>query len=221
MASAYSAKTRIALLLVSLALAGCAGNRISLSESERELAWDKREGRLSAIDSWNLRARSVITLDKAVYSIGLGWKRRQDNFTMLLEAPFGQGVFKIESDPLLRPRYSLLYPDGQILRNHDPEALLEQAVGWSLPVSGLHYWMVGLPRPESNYQRQLDGAGRLLALQQDGWDISYQDFFADEPQLPRKLLLEQEQVRLKIVVEHWQPRLQGPDSNTSLFPQFD
>lgn len=212
---------RLGWLLFALVLAGCAGNRIEVSETEREIAWAERQVLLQTIDSWNLRARTVITVDEAVYSVGLGWKRQQDSFTMLLEAPFGQGVFKIESDPRYRPRYTLLYPDGQALRGQSPEALLQQAIGWALPVSGMHYWMVGLPRPDSSHQRELDGGGKVSRLTQDGWNITYQDFFSEAPKLPRKLLLEREQVRLRVVVDSWQPRLPGPDRNSEIFPEFN
>ena len=221
MAVHISPPTRLGLLCLVVVLAGCAGNRIEVSETDREIAWAERQARLQVIDSWNLRARSVVTLDTAVYSVGLGWQRRQEAFDILLEAPFGQGVFKIQSEPGFKPRYSLLYPEGQVVRDHSPETLLEQAIGWSIPVSGLHHWMVGLPRPDSAHQRKLDGNGRIEQLQQDGWTISYQDFFVDDPQLPRKLLLEREQVKLRMVVEYWQPRLQGPDDGVLLFPQFD
>ncbi len=209
------------LWILALLLAGCAAPRIELTEDQRQIAWAEREVQLQSIDTWNLRARSVITVDEAVYSLGLGWKRQRDSFTIILEAPFGQGVFRIESDPAIRPRYSLLYPEGQILRNQNPEALLEQAVGWSLPVSGLRHWMVGLPAPGSEYSSQLDRSGRLASLEQDGWSIRYQDYFEDDPNLPRKLLLERAQIELRIVVDSWQPQLAGPDQGSVIFPQFD
>ncbi len=221
MAGNRALPTRPGLLFLVVVLAGCAGNRIELSETDREIAWAERQARLQVIDSWNLRARSVVTLDEAVYSVSLGWQRQQDAFTILLEAPFGQGVFKIQSEPQFKPRFSLLYPEGQVVRDDSPETLLQQAIGWSIPVSGLHYWMVGLPRPDSSHESKLDGVGRIEQLQQDGWTISYQDFFDDQPQLPRKLLLEREQIRLRMVVEYWQPQLPGPDRGSVLFPQFD
>ena len=214
-------KRTVGLFGLTLLIAGCAAPRVELSEDERQIAWTERAVQLQSIDTWNLRARSVITVDTAVYSLGLGWKRQQDKFTMTLEAPFGQGVFRIQSDPAFRPRYSLLYPEGQILRNQNAEALLEQAVGWSLPVSGLRYWMVGLPDPASPYSNTLDRSGRLSRLEQDGWSIRYQDYFDDDPSLPRKLLLQREQLELRIVVDSWQPQLAGPDQGTVIFPQFD
>ena len=51
---------------------------------------------------------------------------------MLLEAPFGQGVLRIEcAGP---GQYRLRLPDGQLFENTTAEALLDDVVGWSLPI---------------------------------------------------------------------------------------
>jgi outer membrane lipoprotein LolB len=53
------------------------------------------------------------------------------------------------------------------------EALTRQALGWSLPLSLLQYWVRGQPAPgdtPSGIQRNSDNA--LLALTQNGWQVS-------------------------------------------------
>ncbi|MGZ0843299.1 lipoprotein insertase outer membrane protein LolB, partial [Klebsiella pneumoniae subsp. pneumoniae] len=54
-----------------------------------------------------------------------------------------------------------------------PEALLEEQLGWRLPVSHLLWWVRGLPAPDSKSRLTLDADSRLARLEQDGWQIEY------------------------------------------------
>ena len=95
-------------------------------------------------------------------------------------------------------------------------------IGWSLPISGLEYWIRGIPRPDSAYSHHLDQAGRARSINQDQWAIGYLDYFVgqEEPQLPRRIKLVSEKVTLKLVIEHWQrPKIDV--SPADLFPVFN
>jgi len=170
---------------------------------------------------WDLYARAALRLQGEAYNISLQWQREADDrFEMLLEAPFGQGVLRIEaSGP---GRYRLSLPDGQVVTNSSVEALLDQVVGWSLPISGLDYWVRGLPDPRSVSSHLLDSAGRAQSIRQDGWDITYLDYFADSarPALPRRLSIANDQLTLKLVIERWQ-KTPAAASDADLFPSFD
>ncbi|MCP6330038.1 lipoprotein insertase outer membrane protein LolB, partial [Klebsiella pneumoniae] len=54
-----------------------------------------------------------------------------------------------------------------------PEALLEEQLGWRLPVSHLLWWVRGLPAPASRSVVTLDGNSHLSRLEQDGWQVQY------------------------------------------------
>ena len=139
---------------------------------------------------------------------------------MLLEAPFGQGVLRI--DALGPEEFRLRLPDGRLFVNNTVEALMNDVVGWSLPFSGLDYWVRGLPYPDDDYRHRLSSTGHAQSIRQDGWDIAYLDYFAEagELSLPRKLKLTNEKVTLKLVIERWQ---QAPvdAGDADLFPSFD
>jgi len=174
-----------------------------------------------AVLEWNMYARAALRLEGAAYNIGIRWQRqREGRFMILLEAPFGQGVFRIDSSETGVYRLSL--PDGQSFVSTTAEALLEDAVGWSLPISGLDFWIRGLPHPQTAYSRRLDSNGRARSIRQDGWDIEYQEYkpAPDGPQLPRRMRLVGDTVTLKLVVEHWQPP-PSENSNADLFPSFN
>ena len=187
----------------------------------REDLWLSQQAAAGDVREWNMYARAALRLDGGAYNIGIRWQRHQDGrFMILLEAPFGQGVFRIESSaPEL---YRLSLPDGQSFENTTAEALLEDAIGWSLPISGLDFWIRGLPHPQTAYSHRLDSSGQARSIRQDGWDIEYQEYRSapDGPQLPRRMRLVDDEVILKLVIEHWQPP-RSDNSNADLFPGFN
>ena len=93
-------------------------------------AWARHQTELAEIDSWEIHARSAIFVNQKVYQVGINWQRQQDRFTLVIEAPFGQGVFRVESytageksEPVM-----LTLPDGQIYRDDSAEAHADQTL---------------------------------------------------------------------------------------------
>jgi len=88
----------------------------------------------------------------------------------------------------------------------DADALLAHVTGWVLPVSGLRYWVRGVPAPGSEARASRDAQGRLTRLVQDGWDISYNRYqVVDGASWPAKLRLERADIVVRLVIDQWQP----------------
>lgn len=203
-----------------LASAGCSQLGSLSDNDERQRLWAKRQQAAATIEDWDIRARAALKLEGQAYSISLSWKRAAEAFVILLEAPFGQGVFRIEGRG--DGRYQLRLPDGRIHTNTTAEALLEDVIGWSLPISGLEYWIRGMPRPGSDFSYNLDQGGRAKSIKQDRWAIDYLDYFAAAvgPQLPRRINLSHDEISLKLVIERWQQSELEPEQS-DLFPDFN
>ncbi len=175
---------------------------------------------MGELQSWDMHARAVLKLKAEAYNIGIHWQYDAQRFMLLLEAPFGQGVIRIDSTA--DGGYHLRLPDGRVLSNDSPERLLDEVVGWSLPIGGLEYWIRGLPRPGSDYSHSLDTGGRARSIRQDRWSIDYLDYFATpvETQLPRRITLQRDELTLKLVIERWQqPEVES--TQPDLFPEFN
>ena len=206
------------LLALSL-LAGCAP-KSALSPEAAEALRQAREASLRAITEWDLRARAVLRLRGEAYQVGLSWRRAPGNSVLLLEAPFGQGVIRLArgADDV----FNLRLPDGRELFGNSAEALLDQLLGWSLPISGLEYWIRGLPHPDGDYARRYGSDGTALQIRQDRWQIDYLDYFEQKPPLPRRIDLDRDGIGLKLVIERWQLTDAGADEGLpGLFPDFD
>ena len=207
------------LAVLALALGACSRFGDPAAEARAEARWQERQQAAAAFDSWDLRARAALRLKGEAYNISLSWRRDAESFRLLLEAPFGQGVFRITAPG--DGTYRLRLPDGRQLVNSSAEALLEEVVG-SLPISGLEYWIRGVPQPGGDYSRRIDADGRARSISQDQWNIRFLDYFDAGPgaQLPRRIELARDELSLKLVIERWQPAVGEADS-TDLFPQFN
>jgi outer membrane lipoprotein LolB len=208
------------LACTALAIAGCSQFGNLADEQKAQEHWAARQQVLQDFDDWDLHARAAIRLKGEVYNIGIRWQRQAENAVILLEAPFGQGVIRIETSA--QGTYRLRLPDGRVYENRTAEALLEDMIGWSLPISGLGYWIRGMPRPDSAYSHQLDTGGRARSINQDNWAINYLDYFVaqQDPQLPRRIRLVSDKVTLKLIIERWQ-QATVDESPSDLFPVFN
>lgn len=202
-------------------IAGCSQfGGLSDRPEEAQVLWTSQQQALASYNSWDIHSRAVIKLEAEAYNIGIRWQRDAGDFEMLLEAPFGQGVFRIGYRA--GDVYRLWLPDGQVFENLTAEALLEDVIGWSLPISGLEYWIRGMPRPVTDFSHRVSTDGLTRSIVQDQWTISYLDFF-DEPQyprLPRKVELVSDTITVKLVVERWQATTQDV-TPSDLFPEFN
>lgn len=187
--------------------------------------WASRQLTLKNVESWEIEARTVIFVKEEVYQVGINWVREGDRFVIMIRAPFGQGVFRVESDSTgdQNVAIKLSMPDGQLYYGRSAESLLSQLFGWSIPLDGLKTWIKGLPRLSETYTYDLYGDGRLKSLQQEGWVINYLDYFEDDGTglgLPKKMYLKHSNLALKIVIDRWNP-LEAQVEWSEIFPEFN
>ena len=207
-----------------LAIVACSQRGLQ-DEQAAQLLWASEQQSAAQFDTWDIHARAVIKLKGELYHIGIGWQRAPESFKMLLEAPFGQGVFRVESNQPAEGKQSmkLSLPDGQVFFDESAEALLTEVFGWSIPVSGLKSWIKGLPLLDTDYNFDLRADGRLKSLRQDGWLINYLEYFAGDtsPQgLPRKMYLKHANLAMKIVIDRWR-QIESEVNSPVVFPDFD
>lgn len=212
-----------ALSVIFLLLGACTTVPKTPITQQNQTAWAQYQATTSQIENWDLRGRAVVLIDRAVHHVGLAWQQHAGRFLITLEAPFGQGAIRLETNPKSSLPVKLSLADGQIIDAETAEAALERVTGWFIPVSDLQFWIKGLPQQSSDFSYQLNGDGRLKSLQQNGWHIDYLSYFGSaEPGrgLPRKIYLKHNRLTLKIVIAHWQ-KPEVTSSKNQLFPDFN
>ncbi len=99
----------------------------------------------------------------------LKWQQNEAHYSVQLNGPLGQGSVIIKGSP---DGVTLTDRHGQ-LESDRAEQLLESAIGWSIPIDHLRWWIKGLPDPLDTSTYLLDSNGHLQTLQQAGWRIEY------------------------------------------------
>lgn len=193
-------------LLALLLLVGCAG-RTPLPDAERNVGqWQDQADRTEALDTWMLIARVGLRTSQDGTSANLDWSQHPHYYRMLLSGPFGSGRSTLEGR---EGRFSLTTAEGRF-EAETPEALMEEQLGWSLPVGSLQDWVRGLPGTGSDYRLEEDELGFPRRLEQDGWEIDYLDWTqAEALWLPRRLVMRYGDLRVTLVVTDWRPVVDG------------
>jgi outer membrane lipoprotein LolB len=172
-----------------------------------EQRWQERRQALEKLHNWTLNGRIALQTEQEAWNASIFWQQRGDAFDIKLVGPLGQGTMSIEGDA---SGVRLRTPKGETFAARDAEDLLYRQLGWRMPLSGLCYWVRGLPAPALPASLHIDAEGRLSGLAQAGWRIAYLRYqheggagLPDLPDLPGKIFLDNPQVSVRLVVQHW------------------
>jgi outer membrane lipoprotein LolB len=107
------------------------------------------------------------------------WQETGDTVTIQLRNPLGQTLAIVTSSPASA---TLELPNRQPLTADNVSTLMQNALGFALPVEGLRYWLQPSPAPTSRAKTEKDPEqpSRLKQITQDGWTIDYVAY-ADAP----------------------------------------
>lgn len=107
------------------------------------------------------------------------WQETGDTVSLQLRNPLGQTLAIVTSSP---GSATLELPNRQPLTADNVSTLMQNALGFSLPVEGLRYWLQPSPAPTSRARTEKDPEqpSHLKQITQDGWTIDYLAY-ADAP----------------------------------------
>ena len=181
-----------AAIFAAVALGGCAP---SLPPPSLSLA----EQRVFFAVSGSIAARD----ENGAHLANFRWRRRTSGGGIFsdivhLEAPPGSAFARIT----VTPESAALKTARREYRAADPEQLMEQALGWRLPLAGLGYWIAGRPAPQSPRAMRVAVDGLAREIVQDGWRIAIDEYGDDR--LPRKLALVRGGFSAEIAIAGWQ-----------------
>ena len=190
-------------------LAGCAGfgARESVQGQGNQAQWREHKAQMTGIDGWQINGKIGIRAPKDSGSGTLFWLQRQDYYDIRLSGPLGRGAARLTGSP---GKVSLEVANQGRYEAPTPEVLLEEQLGWNLPVSHLNWWVRGLPAPDSKSRLTLDTDSRLANLDQDGWQVEYLSYAEQNGfWLPERIKLHGADLDVTLVIKEWQPRKLG------------
>ncbi|VAW97007.1 hypothetical protein MNBD_GAMMA20-635 [hydrothermal vent metagenome] len=192
-----------AVLTITLLLTGCASQPgpPALTPHEEAQAWRIHQALVSGLGEWALSGRISVRTEDDSWSGKLRWRQGGEQFHIAFDAPMGMGAARLRSD---NTGVHMEVADGKEFSAPDAESLLYQFFGMRLPVTGLRYWVTGLPQPGMSSSLEYDGAGRLARMQQASWDIRYRGYLhVQNVDLPQKIFIENRRLNVRLVIERW------------------
>lgn len=148
-----------------------------------------------------LNGRISVNHQEKRHSAGLYWTHDARADEVLLLGPLGQTAARIRRDAA----GAVLDDGAKRYQADDAESLMQQVLGWYLPLNGLHHWVLGMAAMGSTAQVERDGNGRIVTLRQDGWEVRYLRYAGDgADSLPTRLQLSREGLQVQLLIDEWE-----------------
>lgn len=191
--------------MLGLLLAGCASLPAPTIKTTASKASQQRTQRLQEVKEFSLEAKMAVQYAGKGYTARMEWQHEAQEDTMRIFSPLGQQVALIHRTP---HTVTLTDQSGKQHEAADVASLTERLLGWRLPLAGLSQWILGIPHPASPFDAHYLESGAPASLVQDQWQINYVDYQQTAlkgtlEQLPYTTRLQQQDVRLKLVIQHW------------------
>lgn len=160
----------------------------------------QRQSQLSHITSWAAQGNIAVKTMTKGWNASFNWQQNQGNYSLALFGPLGSNHVQLTGTP----QQVILQSSRGTKSATDPETLIEQELGWRIPISNLYYWLRGLPSPLSKARQSYDMNNHLVHLYQQGWHIIYLRYISvDGKDLPNRMLITGPKIEVRIVITQW------------------
>jgi len=190
------------LVLVVIMLGGCAVYRApSIGTASPEKLWLVRQSRLALLDQWLASGRIAFHARGRGGSASFLWRQDQERYNIHLSGPLGTKAVDIQGDGRMA---TLIIAGKPGEAGATPDQLIADMLGWKVPISGLRYWVRGLPAPGHKKNIKLNKLGQLTMLEQDGWHIDFNTYQRlGQQSLPKRMVLERSEATVRLVIDKW------------------
>jgi len=189
----------LSLLVLAALLAGCAatGSRQLPDLSD----WETRKAYLEHTDEWEFAGRIGVSAGSEGFNGKLWWRQDGDVFRARISGPIGIGTIFINGDG---PEVTLTERDGTVTELMDTEAELRYRYGWTIPVTSLRFWTLGIPDPSSPADVEFNEEGQMSELSQREWQVTIGQYVEGGGQaMPRRLTAVSDDIRVRLVIDGW------------------
>jgi outer membrane lipoprotein LolB len=186
-------------LFLGAILAGCAttgGGRLP------ELGtWEQRKDVLSVTDEYEFSGRIGVRAGSDGFNGKIWWRQDGIVYRARISGPIGVGTVFVNGDGR---EVTLTDRDGVTTELDDAERDLRGRYGWTIPVTSLRYWALGVPDPSSPADVDIDERGLMNSLEQGGWRVTIGEYAEGGGQsMPRRLTAVSGDIRVRLIVDEW------------------
>lgn len=189
-----------ALVLSVLVLGACATTRQGIDLPDLD-SWETRTEVLGHLEDWQFKGRIAVKSGDEGFNGKMNWSQQGEAFDATVGGPLGMGTVRIEGDGRT---VALTDRDGEKTVLPDAERDLRMRFGWTIPVTSLRYWALGIPDPDMPATTEFDADGRLVRLEQSTWTVRISGYREGGGQsMPRILTATNPDTRVRMVIDHW------------------
>lgn len=190
----------IFLLLLSAGfLSACvssAGNMLPQLDS-----WPARQAFLESTDEWEFSGRIGIKAGDEGLNGKIWWRQDGIVFRARISGPIGVGTIFINGD---RRELTLTDQDGTVTELQDAEVDLRLRYGWTIPVTSLRYWALGIPDPATPAAVEFSEDGLPAEIIQRDWQVTIGQWGEGGGQpMPRRLTAVSGEFRVRLIIDEW------------------
>jgi outer membrane lipoprotein LolB len=187
------------LLFVAVLISACVTSK-SLELPELS-DWESRQNILVGVDEWEFDGRIGVSAGDEGFNGQLRWRQDGVVFRARINGPLGAGNVFNNGD---RRKITVTDRQGTVTELHDAEAELRQMYGWTIPVTSLRFWALGIPDPASPAETEFGEDGQLSTLRQQDWEVEFTQYREGGGQLmPRRLTAVNDDVKVRLVIDNW------------------
>lgn len=201
---------RACLLFATLWLGGCA--IVTVPEPvppgiDNPDAWREHRAAVRALEHWSLQGRAA-SGQVLGWTGNISWRQDGKTFHVRVSGPLGMGGFRADGT-LARVK---IRTGEQTFVTRQPGELVEEILGWRFPLTGLRYWILGLPEPGVPARLSVNERGLLVQLEQSGWTLGYTEYTTVAGyRLPSRIVLHNGENTISVVIGRWFGLTAGAD----------
>lgn len=146
---------------------------------------------------FDLAGRLAARYREEAFTGNIAWRHARSTDELLITTALGAGLARIVRDG---KEVTLTTAEPREYRAADAEALTEEVLGFRVPLAGLADWVQGKPSADSPATADYAPDGRLLSLQQQGWNVEYLEYQGGRP---ARLRLTYPGIELRLAISEW------------------
>lgn len=176
-----------------------------------KLIYQQRAVEISGIEEWSFTGKISLDDGDRGGSGRLQWNVSADSSELDFHGAMGRGAWHLSIDP---GRVVLKEASGEQQTATSVNDLIQERMGWPLPVDALQWWVRGLAAPGAIENEKFDSEGLLISLGQFGWSVDFKRYASTAgAQLPVRLNASRENYRVKLAISRWRMNVSHASAN--------
>jgi len=184
-----------------LLLNACSGVVVKEPQPGNKAVYQDRAAKIGAVSEWGLVGRISLDDGDRGGSGRLQWDVESDSSELDFHGAMGRGAWHLQISP---GRATLKEANGAEQTAAGVNTLIQDRMGWPIPVEALQWWVRGLAAPGSIEDEVLDSESRLIHLDQFGWSVDFNRYDSVAGvALPVRLDARRDSYRVKLAISRW------------------